>query len=282
MNKILVTGATGFIGNYVVERLVETGYHVVASSSSIESASQYSWFKKVEYIEFNIDKFCSQENYFHYFSAPDRLIHLAWKGLPNYNQPFHLVENRPANLQLISNLVQNGLRDVTVAGTCFEYGMQEGSLSESMAVSPQNYYARAKFGLYKDLQGLNSAFDFNLKWLRLFYMWGAGQNAKSLIPQLEKALIDGKSSFDMSPGDQLRDFLHVEEVAAKIIKASLQQDVLGVINVCSGEPQTVQMFVEKFLAQRGKSLKLNLGAYPYADYEPMHFWGCNDKFQTIK
>ena len=72
------------------------------------------------------------------------MIHLAWEGLPNYKADFHLTKNLPLQKALLTNLLQNGLKDLTVTGTCFEYGMKEGMLSEEMACEPANAYAIAK------------------------------------------------------------------------------------------------------------------------------------------
>ena len=74
-------------------------------------------------------------NYFNFLKSPS-LIHLAWEGLPNYKAAFHVEENLPRHFPFLKNLIKNGLKDLTVTGTCFEYGMQEGSLQEDMEVFP--------------------------------------------------------------------------------------------------------------------------------------------------
>jgi len=281
MTKVLVTGATGFVGNHVVKNLLKKGFEVIASSAHAEKAINFSWYSDVTYLPFQFSDVDEGINYYSYFKQPDILIHLAWEGLPNYKDDFHLTRNLPAQLLFLSNMLKNGLRDLTITGTCFEYGMQEGCLKEDMPCHPDNPYASAKDELRKQMTIFCEMYGAHFKWLRLFYMYGKGQSPKSLISQLDKALAEGASSFNMSGGEQVRDFLPVETVAEYIILTATQQQVEGIINCCSGEPVTVKQFVEQYLHSKGKHIQLNLGYYPYADYEPMRFWGDNRKIKSI-
>ena len=280
MKKILVTGATGFIGHHVIKLLLEREYQVIATSVHLKKAMVQPWFKQVKYIAFDLNNFNPEIDYFKFFDEPDLLIHLAWEGLPNYKETFHLEENLPRHFSFLTNLIEHGLKDITVTGTCFEYGMKEGCLTESMECNPANPYAMAKDQLRKQLEALIPELAFNFKWLRLFYMFGEGQSPKSLISQLDKALAVGDEVFNMSGGAQVRDFLPIYKVAEYIADLATQQLVTGAINCCSGIPITVKAFVENYLKESGRNIELNLGYYPYADYEPMRFWGNADKLKT--
>ncbi|RYY14532.1 MAG: NAD-dependent epimerase/dehydratase family protein, partial [Chitinophagaceae bacterium] len=218
---------------------------------------------------------------FLYFEKPDALIHLAWEGLPHYKEFFHVEQNMPRHFSFLENLVRNGCRDITIAGTCLEYGMQEGCLDEDLPVDPQVAYPRAKNMLRLQLEELRNQYDFNLKWVRLFYMFGKGQSPNSIISQLEKALLNGDKVFNMSPGDQKRDYLPIETVATYICDISQQTAVEGIINCCSGVPIEVKQLVEDYLTKTKQSIILNTGFYPYADIEPFAFWGNNKKLKRI-
>ena len=85
----------------------------------------------------------------------------------------------------------------------------------------------------------------------------------------------------MSGGEQLRDYLPVAEVGKLLCKIGLQSEVTGIINCCSGKPISVKRFVESYISSRGAKIKLNLGVYPYPDYEPMAFWGNTSKLNVI-
>lgn len=277
--KVLLTGTTGFIGNYVVKELLKRQNHVIATSRNLDKAHSYEWFSQVEYIPCDLN--VMQENFFQFFQQPDLLIHLAWEGLPNYNDLFHLEENLFSNYRFLKNMIEHGLKSLIVTGTCFEYGMQSGALQEDMKTMPDNPYAIAKDTLRKFLEQLQKKNDFDFKWIRLFYMYGKGQNPNSILSQLDKALENGEANFNMSGGEQLRDYLPVEKVAECIAKISMQNKVHGIINCCSGKPISIRRLVENYLKEKQKNIHLNFGYYPYPDYEPMAFWGNADKLNRV-
>lgn len=279
--KILVTGATGFIGKYVISELLNFKKHLIIATGiePKEEIKKLGWTENVEYINCDLNEF--KQNFFSYFEEPDLLIHLAWQGLPNYKDLFHYERNVPSNYNFIKNMIENGLKDLSVIGTCLEYGLIEGILSEETQTNPDTPYGVAKDTLRKYLEQLKKKYTFNFNWIRLFYMHGKGQNPKSLLPQLDKALDNNEEIFNMSGGEQVRDYLPVEKVAEYIVKISLQNRIMGIVNCCSGEPITIKKLVENHIKKSGKSIKLNLGYYPYPDYEPMAFWGDNAKLKSI-
>jgi nucleoside-diphosphate-sugar epimerase len=85
----------------------------------------------------------------------------------------------------------------------------------------------------------------------------------------------------MSGGEQVRDYLHVQDAAEYIVKIALQDKISGNINCCSGKPVTIKEMVNDQVRKSGKNIELNLGYYPYPDYEAMSFWGDNKKLQQI-
>ena len=281
MRKILVTGATGFIGQYVIAELLHRGERVVASSAGREKASRFSWFNAVEYIELDFLMLDMGKDYYNFFGKPDIVIHLAWEQLPNYKSLFLYESNLPRHYAFLKNLIQNGCRDLTVAGTCFEYGMREGELTETDPSEPANPYALAKDCLNKFLEELRKKEGFFFKWIRLFYLYGRGQHPGSLFSQLEMALANDETVFNMSGGQQVRDFLPVELAAKYIVSIALQKEVTGTVNCCSGRPVTVEEMVKTYLEKKAKTIQLNLGYYGYPDYEPMKFWGNAKKLQSI-
>ena len=278
--KILVTGATGFVGRHVLTELLKYEHEIIATVRDI-SAGKSLKEKKITPVEFDLDKLDTTANYFKKLGSPDMLIHLAWQGLPNYKQQFHLDINLPAHRNFLENIITNGLQKLVVTGTCFEYGMKEGCLSEEMESDPQNVYAIAKDKLRKFLEGLQKQHPYILNWIRLFYMYGKGQNANSLLSQLENALQNGDKVFNMSGGEQQRDYLPIEKVAEYVVNIALQNKIDGIINCCSGKPITVKALVENYLNDKHKKIDLNLGYYPYPDYEPFAFWGDTKKLKNI-
>ncbi|MEI2750430.1 MAG: NAD-dependent epimerase/dehydratase family protein [Ferruginibacter sp.] len=109
------------------------------------------------------------------------MIHLAWQGLPNYTRDFHITENLPIQLEFLQNLLQHGLKDLTVTGTCLEYGMQEGCLTESLPAKPENPYAIAKHRLQEALTILTDQNQARFKWVQaVLYVW-KGTKSKIVI-----------------------------------------------------------------------------------------------------
>jgi len=277
--KILVTGATGFIGHHVVQWLVDHDYDVIATGTSEEKAKKFAWYDSVKCI--TCDYYSEEKNFFEFFGEPDILIHLAWKGLPNYMMRFHLEENLPAEMRFLRSFAEPGRTKIVVAGTCYEYGVVNGCLSEDMPTNPVTTYGLAKDTLRRYLSLLAGECGFSWNWVRLFFLYGEGQNPKSLLPQLDAAISHGDTEFPMSGGEQLRDYLSVKMVAEYLCRIALQSDVFGVVNCCSGEGVSVRRLVEKRIAELGADIILKLGVYRYPEYEGMAFWGDCTKLHSI-
>ncbi|HEU5365674.1 MAG TPA: NAD-dependent epimerase/dehydratase family protein, partial [Hanamia sp.] len=215
--KILVTGATGFVGTHVINELLKQDHEIIGTTRKPDLKNNSD---KLIYTFFNLDNTDATQNYFSYFNNPDLLIHLAWQGLPNYKSLFHFEKNLITHYSFLKNMVANGLKNLVVTGTCLEYGMREGCLSEDMTADPQNPYALAKDTLRKFLSEFQKKHPFDLKWIRLFYMYGQGQNPNSLFSQLQTALQNEDKEFNMSGGEQERDYLPVEKLAEYVVGIS--------------------------------------------------------------
>jgi dTDP-6-deoxy-L-talose 4-dehydrogenase (NAD+) len=277
--KVLVTGATGFVGRHLVAALLARGHQVRALARRLEPAQAMPWFDQVEFVGadlhdplLDVQRLCD---------SVDTLVHLAWPGLPNYQGLFHLEHNLMADYAFIKRAVEAGVTQVQVAGTCFEYGLQNGALDETLACQPANPYGLAKHSLRLFLESLARQQPFKLQWVRLFYLFGEGQNPGSLLAALDRAIDQGQALFDMSGGEQLRDFLAVERASAHLADLLGQRDFSGVVNCCSGQPISVRNLVEAHIEQRSATIALNLGHYPYPAHEPMAFWGDARKLQAL-
>jgi dTDP-6-deoxy-L-talose 4-dehydrogenase (NAD+) len=267
--KVAVTGAGGFIGRHVLAELSKLDVEVLAVSRDATRFSDLDTATRI--VEMDIAR--PAAHCFEQMGCPDVLIHLAWDGLPNYKSLHHFETELPTQYEFLKVMLEGGLPSLLVTGTCFEYGMQSGPLSADMPAKPNNPYGYAKDALRKHLEFLKSANPFNLTWARLFYMYGEGQPKTSLYPKLKEAVLRGDKVFNMSGGEQLRDYLPVDEIAHQIVQLALAQRDIGAVNICSGKPISVRRLVEQWLRENNWEIELNLGYYPYPDYEPMAFWG---------
>lgn len=277
--KVLVTGATGFIGRHLIPLLLQSDHIVTTIVRDIDRVKKFPWYGKVELITANIHAVdtCWPVR----IGEIDVLIHLAWSDLSNYHSVIHFEKTLPADYTFLKKMVSLGIKQILVTGTCFEYGKQEGALNEDLPTMPNNSYALAKDSLRKFLFAWKKEEPFTLQWARLFYMYGEGQNSSSLLAQLNDAIRSGQDVFNMSKGEQLRDYLPVEQVAYYLLRLAECQNYDGIVNVCSGYPISVRTLVDNYLIQKNTKMTLNLGYYPYADYEPMAFWGDQEKFKNI-
>lgn len=267
--KVAVTGASGFIGRYVLAELIKHEMDIVAVTR--DAARLNGLPSSVRVVAMDIAN--PPSDCFERLGSPEVLIHLAWDGLPNYKSLHHFETELPRQYQFLKSLILSGLPALLVTGTCFEYGMQSGALSPRGQTRPANPYGYAKDALRQQLEYLQSIKPFDLTWGRLFYMYGDGQPASSLYPKLKEAVLHGEQVFNMSGGEQLRDYLRVEDVAQQIVRFALEQRNAGAVNICSGKPISVRKLVENWLSDNNWKIDLNLGHYPYPDYEPMAFWG---------
>ena len=280
--KVLVVGSTGFIGSHIMDNLLrKKDINIIATTRNIEKAKKFSWFndKKVNIIEFDISQ--TNSDVYDRLQRPDIMIHLAWDGLPDYKNINHIEQNLYKNYFFLRDMISGGLKDLTITGTCFEYGLKNGCLSEEIKTDPVTSYAIAKDSLRRFLQELQKTKKFNLIWSRLFYVYGNGQSPKSLLSQLNAAINNKEKIFNMSGGEQLRDYLPIEKLAEYIVKIALQNKITGIINCCSGKPISIRNLIENYIKGRNANIRLNFGYYPYPDYEPMAFWGDNSKLLKI-
>ena len=160
--------------------------------------------------------------------------------------------------------------------------MHNGCLNESINLNPVTAYGVAKATLFQLLTQLAHELSFDLTWARLFYMHGIGQSEQSLMSQLRAAVDRADQAFAMSGGEQLRDYMPVSSVAAELKFLLTRSGGSGAVNVCSGLPISVRSLVEQTLADWRKKIQLDLGVYPYPDYEPFAFWGDRSKLESIK
>lgn len=148
-----------------------------------------------------------------------------------------------------------------------------GPVKASVTPQPTNDYGIAKHLLHQWLRAAQRHVSFELVWARLFYLYGAGDDSRSLVALFDKALASGAESFNMSLGEQLYDFLPVEEGAKRL--AALINVPDGTYNLCSGQPISLRRLLEQRMNEKGRHIKLNLGFYPYRDRESIALWGAD-------
>jgi nucleoside-diphosphate-sugar epimerase len=269
--KIFVTGGTGFVGSHFLQQALAQGHEVVAlrrsgSRPRIELSKQPVWLDG------------PLDGDFHAALADvDVLVHLA-SHTPN--PPYDPLDkclywNVYAPLRLARQAVVQGVKKFVIAGSCFEYGRSAdrvGDLAVDTPLEPTLSYPTSKAAASMAFLGLARELNLHLKLLRIFQVYGEGEPAGRLWPSLRNAAQSGQD-FPMSGGEQVRDFIHVEEVARQFVEAlDFSDSVPGqpfLGHVATGRPQTLLAFAQHWWRHWGGIGKLIVGAVPYRHNEIM-------------
>ena len=275
--KIAITGATGFIGQHVRNVLAKTDNDVVLVVRYVERVGDKS--AREEIVAADLSQ--ARTDWFELFGRPDVVLHLAWGGLPNYMDCYHVDVELPTQLRFLTALIKSGLKKLVVTGTCYEYGLSSGALSEDQETNPNTPYGIAKDRLRKELFELRSTQHFDLTWARIFYPYGEGQSEKSLYPQLMKAISNNEKKFTMGSGRQVLDFIPVEKVASALLLFLTASNCRDVVNIGSGKPQSVADFVKDQILNFHSDIVLQPGSVSDREYESVSFWSDNSRFNSI-
>jgi nucleoside-diphosphate-sugar epimerase len=210
---------------------------------------------------------------------PETCIHLAWYTEPDkYLHSPRNVTALTASLALLQSLIENGCQQVVMAGTCAEYDTDQGFLREDSPTHPVTIYAASKLSLRLIGQQIAAAAGINFAWARIFYLYGPYEDERRVIPALIRALMKAEA-FPATMGEQVRDYLHVEDVASAFWTLASQR-ATGIFNIASGVPVTMRQLMETIGEIMGRSALIHFGALPYREWEPMFICGANQRLRA--
>ena len=275
--KVALTGGTGFIGQHIRKLLAKSDHDVLLVVREQAKIGELGANEK--FVIADIGE--GRDDWFDHLNRPDVLLHLAWGGLPNYLDSYHVEVELPLQVQFLKRLVLTGLGKLVVTGTCYEYGLISGALVESQDTNPNTPYGVAKDRLRRSLSDLRSETDFELTWARIFYPYGDGQSEMSIHSQLRSAISYGDQQFKMGSGKQVLDFISVERVASVLVSLATYCEGVGIVNVGSGKPQMVLDFIQDQIQKLGAQIVPLVGAIPDRKFESQAFWADISKLKSL-
>ncbi|KQQ47993.1 NAD-dependent dehydratase [Methylobacterium sp. Leaf125] len=257
--RVLVTGAAGFVGHHAVKALRARGFavHGVGRAASAEAG----WHAADLLVPEERRALLAQVR-------PSHLLHLAWDAEPGrYWTSARNLDWAAATLDLAQAFAASGGRRFVGVGTCAEYAWGAARLDEATTpCRPATLYGAAKDGTRRILEAFAGQTAMRFAWGRLFYLYGPGERRGRLVPDALQALTAG-TAFPTSHGLQRRDFLHVADAAAALA-ALVAGDVTGPVNIGSGTAIPVRTLLEGLAARIGGAEHLDFGARPLSPTEP--------------
>jgi nucleoside-diphosphate-sugar epimerase len=270
--RVLLTGASGFIGRQILTYLLKQGFQVdvvIRNGSNIVLQDM----AHVVSVIFTDDLFAENEDWWiKTFKNTDIVIHAAWFTKPGeYLESPKNYECMQGTLRMARASIKAGVRRFIGIGTCFEYDLDYELLAIDTPLKPATPYARAKVSTFEGLTELLSVGGVEFAWCRLFYLYGEGENRKRLVPYI-RSMLEIDAEVELSDGNQIRDYLDVQE-AGRLIVGIARSKSQGPINICSGIPITVRELAEDIAAEYGKKELLRFGARPNLKSDPPRIVG---------
>lgn len=269
---VLLTGGTGFVGKHVLSQLLADGIRVrLISRTPIDDLDEIS--RRAEVIYTPNAFLESVEWWEKQCIGIDKVIHLAWYVEPDeYLNSLKNFECLNGSINLALASIRSGVTKFIGIGTCFEYDLEEASVKKPNShLKPRTMYAASKLSLYFLLLNLFKSTGVKFAWIRLFYLYGKGEDSRRFIPYLHYQLSRGLEA-KLTSGSQIRDFMNVEVAAKKIIDITFNAKS-GAINVCSGNGISIRQFAEEIADSYGRRDLLRFGARQENVTDPQYVVG---------
>lgn len=274
MAAILVTGSCGYIGSHVVRRLCEEHVDVIALDVMPEPADFPCRYVSADILDSSLDLASVLPE------VPEACLHLAWRNGFDHTAESHFLD-LSSHYRFLMSLVSAGISRIAVMGTMHEVGYWEGAVTDDTPCNPLSPYGIAKDSLRRVLSLRASRGDFELQWLRAFYIYGDDERSQSIFGKLLRADREGQKLFPFTSGKNRFDFIEVRELARLIAAAVTQSSVDGIINICTGVPQSLAEKVEGYISEHNLGIELDYGAYPDRPYDSPGIWGDPTKIRRI-
>jgi len=269
--RCFVTGASGHIGSALTRALLARGCEVAVlvrpQSDLWRIAGLLSQIKAVHGALGDLAQAREPLKAW----QPEIVFHLAWSGVTgaHRNDPAQITRNVAGSLELFETVQQAGVSTWVGIGSQAEYGAVDGKLREDLSPHPVTAYGVAKHCLALLTEKLCEMTDTRFVWLRLLAAYGPMDDPRHLLPSVIEQLLDGTRPA-LTPGEQLWDYLYIDDAAEAICRLALDTAASGVFNLGAGKAQTVRSLVEAVRDLIDPALPLGFGDVPYRPDQVMH------------
>jgi nucleoside-diphosphate-sugar epimerase len=277
--RVLLTGASGFIGSHVARLTLAEGHEVMALVRPGSSLRRLEGVRdQLQLLEGDLRDATDLQPILAK-SVPEVCLHLAWYAEPG-GRCLWAHENLDCltgSLAFLRVLHDVGCPRVVIAGTSVEYDTSTGYVSESSPIRPANLYAAAKHSLFLTANNLDVHGGWTVAAARIFSVYGPWEDPRRLVPFVISKLLAGESC-ELTRGEQIRDYSHVED-AASALWAIARSTVTGPVNVASSQPVSVASVAERLGALLGRSELLRFGARPTPQGDPAFLVANTDRLR---
>ena len=237
MKKVLLTGASGLIGKYAIQPLLDAGFEIFATTTNSDKQSEGVNWIKADLLNFDDIKNVFEE------VKPQYLLHFAWDTTPKtYLESDLNFKWLDSSMEMLKQFKSQGGKRAVFAGTCFEYEFQDEPLKENETkLNPTSTYAKCKNQLRDRAEEFCTSNDISFGWGRIFYVFGEGENENRLVPKVISYLNDQRAIV-FSTGELVKDYMFAGDIAGGFVKF-LDSNVEGCVNVCSATPIKIKELV---------------------------------------
>lgn len=277
--RILITGAGGFVGAATVRAALADGHTVLALVRTAGSVRLAGLTGDLAVQAIDLSDTTAVSDLLKLLK-PEILVHSAWEGVGGALRAGDIqFENIRTTLALVDSAIAAGVKKFVGIGSQAEYGRYDRRISETDLPQPSMLYGAAKLSAYHLTQQRAREANTGFAWLRLFSVYGPGDNPNWLIPSTAAALVNGIAP-KCTLGTQKWDYLHIDDVARGILAAAVTDAATGVFNLSSGVPIKVRDIVEHLRNLAAPGLQLKFGEVPFGPDQIMQLEGDNSRLKT--
>jgi len=265
--KILLTGATGFLGSHIAEVLVVKGNELLLTKRISSDLWRCDSFKNiVSWINTDSSSWLVDVQHFN----PDIIINSAWDGVSaaNRDEWSAQVKNIAFQQQLLEVSKLVNLKKFISIGSQAEYGEFSGCIDENYPTNPTSAYGATKLAASVILKTFCEQNIIKWYWFRLFSCFGERESENWLIPATIKNMLTHES-MDLTPGEQQYSYLYVKDIADLIASAIDSDAENGIYNIASTQRRSLIEILSMIKEYLNPSFKLNFGVLPYRTNQSM-------------